>query len=121
MRGLLLATLVVAVIAALAREMIVARPEVLGAIYLFGPAFLVSLAMIPRRIPWQQRVVLLMPAALMLIAAAIRVGFALGMELDKVLMGISVCWVPQSALAAIFLTLGILIFYYRRLSNAPAA
>ena len=33
----------------------------------------------------------------------------MGMEFDKVLMGIFLCWTPQSALAAVGLILAILI------------
>jgi hypothetical protein len=102
-RGLMVATALVAIAAAAARHY-AARPETLVVIYAFGPALLVGGAMLPRRISWQQRVVLIVPAAAALMAAAVAVGHALGMEFDKVLMGIFLCWTPQSALGAIALT-----------------
>jgi hypothetical protein len=79
--------------------------------------------MLPRRLSWQKRVVIIIPATLTLIAVAIAVGNAMSMEFDKVLMGIFLCWTPQSALAAIGLTATILITQARqpagraRLSN----
>ena len=119
LRGLLLATLVAGLVAAIARQL-AARPEVLAAIYLFGPFLLVLLAMLPRGISWQQRVGLLTPATLVLIAVAVAVGNAIGLEFDRVLLGISVCWIPQSALAAVIITVATLAVYYRRLSKTSA-
>ena len=106
LRGLLIATLIAAVVATLARHF-AARPETLLAIYALGPALLVVVAMLPRHLSWQKRVMIIVPAAYTLIVAAIAVGFALGMEFDKVLLGIFLCWTPQSALAAVGLMLAI--------------
>ena len=115
LRGLLLSTVLAAVVAAMARTL-VARPETLAAIYVFGPAFLVILAMLPRRIPWEHRVAILTPAAVALIIVAVAVGVYLGLDFDKVLLGIFVCWVPQSVLVALVLSLGILFVQHRRFS-----
>ncbi len=117
LRGLLLATVFVAMLAAMARPFS-ARSEFLAGIYLFGPAALVILAILPRGVSWQQRVAIMTPAAFVLITAAMGIGSALDVEFDKVLMGIFVCWVPQSALAALGITLGILAIYYRRFAIA---
>lgn len=106
--GMMVATTVIAVVTALARKF-AARPETLIAIYVLGPASLVSIAMLPRRLSWQRRVVIIIPATLALIAVAIAVGTRMQMEFDKVLMGVFLCWTPQSALAAIGLT--VYLFY----------
>lgn len=116
LRGLMIATTIVAVAATVARSY-AARPETLIAIYTLGPITLVAIAMLPRRLAWQKRVLIIIPATLMLIAIAIAVGTAIGMEFDKVLMGIFLCWTPQSALAAIGLTTMILISQARESSS----
>ncbi len=108
LRGLLIATAIAAIVATVARHY-AARPETLIGIYALGPALLVAIAMLPRKLSWQKRVMIIVPAAYALIAAAIAVGFGLGMEFDKVLMGIFLCWTPQSALAAAGLILGIFV------------
>ena len=108
LQGLMIMTTVVAVAVAVVSKM-AANPTTLIAIYALGPLGLVALAMIPRHLTWQHRVVLLVPITFGLIAVAILVGQSLGMEFDKVLMGIFLCWTPQSALAAIMLTTWIFI------------
>lgn len=118
LRGLMIATTIAAVAATLARSF-AARPETLIAIYALGPGTLVAIAMLPQRLAWQKRVMIIIPATLTLIAIAIAVGSAMGMEFDKVLMGIFLCWTPQSALAAIGLTSTILISQARH--NAKRA
>lgn len=118
LRGLMLATVLAALLSAMARSF-AARSEFLMAIYLFGPVTLVLLAMLPRWISWQQRVAIITPATLILIGVAIGIGSALEIEFDKVLMGIFVCWVPQSGLAALLLTLGILAVHFRRHAWSP--
>ncbi len=118
LRGLLLATALAAVAAAGARHLLAGRPEVLGAIYLFGPWMLLMIAYLPRRIPWQHRAMILIPMALLLMLAAIAAGASLAkpLEFDRVLLGIFICWTPQSALAAIGLTLAI-VFFHRSPAN----
>ena len=103
LRGLMVTTAVVAVVATLARNF-AARPETLITIYALGPASLVVLVMLPQGLNWEKRVALIIPATFLLISVAIAVGTAMGMEFDKVLKGIFLCWTPQSALAAIALT-----------------
>lgn len=120
LRGLMVATLIAAVVATFARHY-AARPETLIAIYTLGPAMLVAIAMLPRRLSWKTRVVIIIPAAYSLIAAAIAVGNALGMEFDKVLMGIFLCWTPQSALAAVGLTASLLYAQVRRRTSGDVA
>jgi hypothetical protein len=116
LRGLLIATTIAAVASTLARSF-AARPETLIAIYALGPTTLVAIAMLPHRLSWQKRVMVIIPATLTLIAIAIAVGNAMSMEFDKVLMGIFLCWTPQSALAAIGLTSTILITQARQTSG----
>ncbi len=117
LRGLLLATFLAALCAAIARQW-AARPEVLGAIYVLGPALLIAVVMLPRGLSLQQRVGILTPATLILIAVAVAVGTALEMQFDRVVLGIFVCWVPQTVLAALALTCGILVVYFRRLHGS---
>jgi hypothetical protein len=81
-----------------------ARRETLVSIYVLGPAALVALAMLPRKLHWQTRVWLIIPATLGLIAAAVGVGANLKIEFDRVLMAIFLCWTPQSAFGAMALT-----------------
>lgn len=114
--GLMVSTAIVAFITMLAKNF-ASRPETLIAIYMLGPATLVAVAMLPRRLSWQKRVAIIIPITLCLIAIAIVVGLTLGMEFDKVLMGIFLCWVPQSALAAIALTAWLLVDHFREVSK----
>ena len=106
LRGLLATTAVAAVIAAIWRSSLSARPEVLAAIYLLGPLVLVVIALIPGNMSWQQRVAVIIPLTLMLIGAAVGIGGRLPnpLEFDQVLLGIFVCWTPQSVLSALALT-----------------
>ena len=113
LRGLLIATVLAAVVAMVARNF-AARKETLLAIYGLGPLILVAVAMLPRHLSWQRRIMIIVPAAYALIAAAIAVGVKLGMEFDQVLMGIFLCWTPQSALAALGLSIAILVSQARR-------
>jgi len=106
--GLMIATTLSAIFASVASKLAV-RPETLIAIYALGPTALVIIAMLPRNISWQQRVAIITPATFCLIAVAIAVGHGLKMEFDKVLMGIFLCWTPQSALAATVLTISIFV------------
>lgn len=112
MRGLIGATVVASLIAALWRSSLAARPEVLGAIYLLGPGVLVATALLPRNIPWQQRVAILVPLAAMTIGAALTIGSSLPspLDFDQVLLGVFVCWTPQSIAGAVLLTAAILIY-----------
>ena len=61
--------------------------------------------MMPRKLNWQSRVVLLIPATILLIGYATYVGQLIGMEFDRTMLGICVYWVPQTVLAAIALML----------------
>lgn len=108
LRGLMVATTIAAVVAMLASKL-VAHPGTLLAIYALGPVTLVAIAMIPRRLSWRRRVAIIIPTTLTLIAVAVVVGNALEIEFDKVLLGIFLCWTPQSALAAVVLTASILM------------
>jgi len=101
--GLMIATTIAAVVSMLASRF-AARPETLVAIFLLGPLSLVLIVMLPQRLTWQQRVKIIVPLSLSLIGAAIGVRLAIGMPFDQVLMGVFLCWTPQSALAAMGLT-----------------
>jgi hypothetical protein len=100
MRGIFLAMVLAAVIAAIGRSL---KPswEILASIYLLAPLGLVLFALLPYRISWQHRCVILTPAAMAIIGVAMFIGSRIGVDFDKVLMGIFICWTPQSALAAI--------------------
>ncbi|MEM9410901.1 MAG: hypothetical protein AAGA30_07295 [Planctomycetota bacterium] len=100
-----------AVVALLLRWAGFASPSLLLGVYLFGPSALIVLAMIPRKISWQARVVLLAPATLLLIGYAMVVGSKLQLPFDHVMMGIFICWVPQTVIAAGCLTMGLAIRY----------
>jgi hypothetical protein len=115
LRGLLITTVLAALAAAVARSF-TPRIEVLAFIYALGPIALVVFAFIPRRLRWQQRVAILAPAAVMLIAVAIAIGNVLGVEVDKVMMGIFICWTPQSAAAAILISSLLIVKEYRALT-----
>ena len=114
LRGLLITTVLAALAAALARTF-TPRYHYLAAIYALGPAVLVAIAFLPRGLRWQQRVAILVPATVMLVVVAIVLGHALEIEVDKVMMGIFICWTPQSALAAIAITIWLLTKEYRAL------
>jgi hypothetical protein len=120
LRGLLGATAFAAVLAAGLRHFLARRPELLGGIYLFGPWLLVALALLPRGIAWQQRVLILTPAAALLIGVAVLCGRSLQppVVVDKVLLGIFVCWTPPSALAAVLLTGAFLLWHSRQRRRA---
>ena len=103
LRGLLITTFIAATAAAIAR-VFTPRTEILAGIYIAGPSALVLMAYAPSRLSWQQRCTIIAPLSLALIAVAITLGTMLGMEFDKVLMGIFICWTPQCVLAACALT-----------------
>jgi len=113
LRGLLTVCALAAVAAAGAHYAVAGSPVVLGIIYALGPWILVLIAFLPMGLAWQQRVAVLVPAALLLMLAAVAVGGALNppLEFDKVLLYIFVCWTPQSVLVALVLTVS-LVFYH---------
>lgn len=112
LQGLLVVT-VLSAVAAMAVKTFASRPESLLFIYVLGPTALVLLALVPYRIAWQQRVAILAPATIAMIAVAIAIGVSLDIEFDVVLMGIFICWVPQTVIAALGLTLSLMIQYQR--------
>ena len=83
-------------------------PQVLLAIYFFGPICLVLVAVLPNRIRMQHRVVLLTLLAFTMIGVAISTGVSLEVPMDRVLLGIFVSWTPQSAFAAFILIIGLI-------------
>ena len=103
LRGLLLATGLVALMAATARYALAGQAESLGVIYVLGPWVLVLIALLPMGLAWQRRVLILISTAVLMITAAVVVGLSLTprLEVDKVLMAIFICWTPQCVLAAI--------------------
>lgn len=112
-RGMFLLTGVSAIVAALVRSSIGARPELLWTIYILGPLFLIVMAMIPRGMIWQYRLILLTPSTLIMIGFAMYIGHRLGLEFERVMFGIFVCWVPQTVIAAACLTVGLAFSYNR--------
>ena len=99
-RGLLLLTTVVAVAFGLTGTFGVS-PWLLGEIYFLGPLVLVMIAMGPAGIHWEKRVFILIVCAAVMLVGAVMTGTSLGMEFDRVLFGVFVCWVPQSVFASI--------------------
>ena len=113
LKGLLVLCGLAAVMAAGAHYALAGNPAVLGIIYGLGPWILVLIAFLPMGLSWQQRVVVLVPTALLLMLAAVAAGWSLKppLEFDKVLMYIFICWTPQSVLVAIGLTLGLIAYH----------
>ena len=97
-RGLFVATTIMALFFA-AVQTLGLTSNLLLAIYLAGPIVLILIAMAPMGMPWKQRVVLLLIFAAVMLGGCVFVGNRLGMEFDRVLMGVYICWVPQSVLA----------------------
>lgn len=83
-------------------------PQVLMAIYFLGPLVLILVAMLPRKIHWYHRVVVLTVLSFAMIAIAISSGNTLGVPLDRVMLGIFVSWTPQSTFAAFLLVVGLI-------------
>ena len=85
----------------------------LAIIYLIGPLVLVTLTLMPAKMVWQQRVVMIVPLTLLFIGAAIGIGNKLPqqVEFDHVLLGIFVCWTPQTVISALSLTTTIFCYH----------
>lgn len=98
LRGLFVATTLAAVCIA-AVQALGLTSKLLLAIYLAGPIVLILIAMAPTGMPWKQRVVLLIVFAAVMLGGCVLVGNRLDMEFDRVLMGVYICWVPQSVFA----------------------
>lgn len=105
LKGMLIVTVIAGVVATLIRQSFGPRPELLLAVYFLGPTFLIVLAMIPRNLNWQSRIVLLIPSTILMIYYAIHIGGKLGLELDRIMLGICIVWVPQTVIAAVALML----------------
>ena len=115
-RGLLWLTCLSALVLAVCRTVLTPSPRVLGSIFLLGRWILVSIALLPQKIAIEQRAWILTVSAALLIVAAIIVGGALPLPVpfEKVLLGIYICWTPQSASTALLLSITMLV-HYRRL------
>ena len=83
-------------------------PQVLMGIYFLGPVVLISIAMLPRRIHWHHRVVVLTVLSAVMIGVAISTGLKLDVPLDRIMLGIFVSWTPQSTFAAFFMVVGLI-------------
>ena len=121
-RGLLWFTCLSAILLAVCRTMLTPSPRVLGSIYLLGPWILVSIALLPQRIAIEQRAWILTVSAALLIVAAIIVGGSLPLPVpfEKVLLGIYICWTPQSASTAFLISIALLVRYRHLLiANQP--
>ncbi|TWU04907.1 hypothetical protein [Stieleria varia] len=114
LRGLMVTTVLAALAAATVRYF-TPRVEVLAAVYALGPIALVLVAFLPRGFSWQQRVAIIAPATVILIAVTITLGVALDVAFDKVLMGVFICWTPQTAIAAMALTAWVMLREYREI------
>jgi hypothetical protein len=98
-RGLFVATTIAAVFMGVTR-MLGVSPWLLGAIYFAGPLVLILIAMAPVGLHWEQRIVILVAFAIFMLVGSVMVGTKMGMEFDRVLFGVFICWVPQSVFAA---------------------
>ena len=101
-RGLLICTTLIAVAMGLTKSL---SPRwLLGVIYFGGPLILILIAMGPAKIPWEQRSIILTLTAIVMLTGAVFVGLKLRLEFDRVLLGVFICWVPQSVFAAALIT-----------------
>lgn len=98
-RGLFVATTIAAVSLGVTR-MLGVSPWLLGAIYFAGPLVLILIAMAPVGLQWEQRMVILVAFAIIMLVGSVMIGTKMGMEFDRVLFGVFICWVPQSVFAA---------------------
>ena len=114
-RGLLIVTTLIAFAIGLTQSL-GSSPWLLGVIYFAGPLTLILIAMGPVGIPWEQRSVILVLTAICMLAGAILIGGRLGMLFDQVLLGVFICWVPQSVFAAL-LIFGVTLWKHRLSSN----
>ncbi len=101
-RGLLIVTTLIAVAIGLTKTL-GPSPWLLGTIYFAGPLILILIAMGPVGIPWEQRSIILLLTAIFMLAGAILIGGRLDMMFDRVLLGVFICWVPQSVFAALLI------------------
>jgi len=101
-RGLLIVTSLIAIALGLTQSL-GPSPWLLGTIYFAGPLTLILIAMGPVGIPWEQRSVILVLTAMIMLVGAVVIGGRLGMEFDRVLLGVFICWVPQSVFAAVLI------------------
>jgi len=101
--GLFTAMVIAALGAMGVRYAMAGRAEVIGAIYLLGPWLLIAIAYLPQGLSWQNRVRVLVPCTVLLIAGAAVTSLHINppLDFDKVLLGIFVCWTPQTVLVAI--------------------
>ena len=100
--GLMLGTIVVAVVVGLATKLR-PDPKVLVAIFLFAPVVMIGVTMLPRRWTLHFRMAALTVLAVSSIGVAIAIGSGLGMPFDEVLMGIFICWTPQGVIGTLLL------------------
>ncbi len=101
-KSMLIATSVIALFLAAAMN-VSADPIVLAVIFFAGPWVMVGLSMLPPNIKWQHRVVMMTVMAIVMIGVAIVVGGQLGRLFDEVLLGIFICWTPQSVVGIVLL------------------
>ena len=100
--GLMLGTMIVAVIVGLATKLR-SDPRVMVAIFFFAPIVMIGITMLPRRWTLHFRMAALTVLAVSSIGVAIAVGSGLGIPFDEVLMGIFICWTPQGVIGTLFL------------------
>ena len=113
LKGLLILTTIVSCLFA-ATTAWGSSPQLLAAIYFLGPLCLVMIAMAPDQLPWEARVVILVVVAVAMIGIAIATGMKLGLTFDQVMFGIFVSWTPQSAFAAFFIVVVLIVQIWRK-------
>ena len=113
-QSLMIATSVVAMFLGAIMNMS-ANPFALATIFFAGPWLMVGLAMLPPRIHWQHRVVMISLMAVVAIGVAIHVGQQLNKPFDEILMGVFICWTPQSVGGIV----GLLVYLFLKSRPAP--
>jgi hypothetical protein len=104
LRALFVVTTIVAIVLAVARMTITARPALLALIYWLGPLLVVTVAFCLRRIAPRQRAFTVAASTLLLVLASAVLGQTIGTigDFTKGIFGTFVFWVPQcTALALI--------------------
>lgn len=107
-KSMLVATTLIALFLAIITN-VPPDPTALAAIFFAGPWAMVGLSMLPPHIKWQHRVMMISIMSVAMIGVAIYVGQQLNKPFDEVLMGVFICWTPQSVIA-IFALLAYLLY-----------
>lgn len=84
----------------------------LSMIFLAGPTALIGIAMLPDNLHWKVRSAIVAFCAFLMISIAVYSAFKMDIELEKVLLGFYVCWVPQCCFAVAVILLAHIVKSY---------